>query len=344
MEREEVQRMLRELEKHCAQRGISLDGGGLAFGGSIGYGLDTPTSDVDLRGFGLPPACDILLLHDFETFQITDNADIAIHSLMKICSLFLACNPNAIELLGMSEEHVIIDSPAYRTLREHPEWFVSRRCAGTFGGYATQQLRRIENSMNREDKQAVSRNAARSIESALETLPERYPSLAQSSFEIVENGKEVVLSGELRNAGFSDLKAFADSCNEIAKNASSLAARNRKRESAKLSKHASHLIRLLHMGSEMLETGAINTWRGEDHDLLMEIKQGKWLVESADGSRSFEEEFWDLLNEEEARFERAKRETSLPAKPDEESVRDFIRDVHAQVIGSSAAAQRWPAQ
>lgn len=40
-------------------------------------------------------------------------------------------------------------------------------------------------------------------------------------------------------------------------------------------KHASHLVRLLLMGKEILLTGKVNVWR-EDHDELLAIRRGAW--------------------------------------------------------------------
>ena len=146
---------------------------------------------------------------------------------------------------------------AFDTLRAHRDWFVTRRCGATFGGYATQQLRRIENALNREDPHLANQNAIRSVKSSIESISDRYPSLEASSFEPIERDGEVVLSGQLKEADLAELKAFAHECNESVKTANDLATRNIKRPSGKLAKHASHLIRLLRMGAEMLETGAI---------------------------------------------------------------------------------------
>ncbi len=54
-------------------------------------------------------------------------------------------------------------------------------------------------------------------------------------------------------------------------------------------KHAAHLVRLLRMGREILETGAVNVWRGGiDADELQGIRDGVWsyeeLVEQADNA------------------------------------------------------------
>ena len=144
--------------------------------------------------------------------------------------------------------------------------------------------------------------------------------------------QEIRVSGSLNNAKFSELKSFSDLCQSTILNAGNLAARNRKRKNEKLSKHASHLIRLLRMGSEILETGEINTYRKDDRDLLLDIKNGKWFNESEDGVRSYDDAFWDLLNEEESRFKYAKANTSLPAKPNFKEAKDYVRNIHEVIV------------
>lgn len=306
---------------------------GLSAGGSIAYGLDTESSDIDLRGFALPTSSEILSLYDFEQQEFKDDVDGVVYSLRKLISLLLACNPNVIELLGTEPEHILIDSSIYRYLRHNKHWFVSQLAANTFGGYATQQLRRIENSMNRENKDKIAENAIRSLEATLRNKDKHYPSLKNSEFTLIEfPDQEIRVSGSLNNAKFSELKSFSDLCQSTILNAGNLAARNRKRKNEKLSKHASHLIRLLRMGSEILETGEINTYRKNDRELLLDIKNGKWFNESEDGIRSFDDAFWDLLNEEENRFKYAKENSALPESPDSKSAKDYVNSIHEVII------------
>jgi len=74
---------------------------------------------------------------------------------------------------------------------------------------------------------------------------------------------------------------------------------NRNKERAKLEaesgfdrKHAMHLIRLLHMGKEILTEGKVNVWRGGiDADILNDIRNGGWTYEQV-------VEYSERLNEE----------------------------------------------
>lgn len=315
----------------------------VALGGSHAYGLAGPGSDVDLRGFALPVARDVLLGRNFGQVEMRDGVDACIYSLSKACDLLAACNPNMVEMLGLDADSVLVDSPAYRLLRDHADWFLSRKAAHTFGGYATAQLRRLQNAMARDaDATRLAEGAMRSMQAALDALPERYPSLsgrASFALDIAGDDEEPVVEVSMHADGVraAELASFARELDSARKSAETIG-KNRRRESSKLAKHASHLIRLLHMGAELLEGKGVRTRRTDDAGLLLALKRGMWLSEDASGVRSYDDAFWDLLAESQERFERAERETSLPASPDREAIDGFVADVHADVIMRGGAS------
>lgn len=55
-------------------------------------------------------------------------------------------------------------------------------------------------------------------------------------------------------------------------------------------KHAAHLVRLLRMGREIMETGQVHVWREHDRDELLGIRRGAWsfdaLIEHTDAERA----------------------------------------------------------
>ena len=74
-------------------------------------------------------------------------------------------------------------------------------------------------------------------------------------------------------------------------------------------KNASHLIRLLKMGIEILTTGEVNVFR-EDSQLYIAIKQGEWSLERV---KSEADRLFKLLDEAYVR-------SKLPDKPDYEKI------------------------
>lgn len=116
----------------------------VGFGGSIAYGTDTPESDIDLRGFYLnPPEEWIGLEPDSQQLSLEDS-DTVIYSLKKVMNLFLSCNPNVVELLGLRREDVLLSTPDGELILANAHRFLSQRSISTFGGFAIQQRRRID--------------------------------------------------------------------------------------------------------------------------------------------------------------------------------------------------------
>ena len=87
----------------------------LCVGGSHAYGLNTETSDIDIRGCALNQKSEILYTDNFEQFVETET-DTVIYSFNKLISLLCNCNPNTIELLGLRQEHYLYLHPIGREL------------------------------------------------------------------------------------------------------------------------------------------------------------------------------------------------------------------------------------
>lgn len=77
----------------------------------------------------------------------------------------------------------------------------------------------------------------------------------------------------------------------------------------------------------IIEIEEIVTYREKEHDLLMNIRNGKYMI-----GDKVRDEFWDLLNEYEKRFEYAKANSSLPDKPDYKKVEEFVMSVNERII------------
>ena len=312
------------------------DIGLIALGGSHAYGLATENSDVDLRGFAYPNASDILLGQDFEQIQTMNEVDACIYSLAKTCKLLVQCNPNIVELLGLDKESILLETTPYRTMRDNPQMFLSKRAAHTFGGYATAQLRRIQNAMARDsDAKRLAQGALRSMQATLATLPVQYPNLNEkATFSLNlsdEENPRVLVNMHVENAPASELSSFARELDSARKSAETIG-KNRRKESSKLAKHASHLIRLLHMGTEILQGQPVQTKRIEDAQLLLDLKNGLWLTEDENGIRTYDDAFWDLLNEAQSAFEYAEANSELPEQADTGSMQDFLAGCHRLIV------------
>ena len=119
--------------------------GYITLGGSHAYGTNTQDSDVDIRGWYMEKPQEILGMEQVEGQYENKETDSVFYSFRKYIKLLMNCNPNVIETLGTNQEHVLYADRVANELRENYMWFLSKKAFVTFAGYATAQLRRLEN-------------------------------------------------------------------------------------------------------------------------------------------------------------------------------------------------------
>ncbi len=157
----------------------------LGLGGSYAYGTNCGTSDIDFRGITLNLPSDLLGLTEFEQYEDL-HTDTVVYSFNKIVKLLLECNPNTIEILGLDEEQYLILTPLGRELLENRSMFLSKRAAKSFGGYASAQLRRLQNAIARDSMPQREReqHILNSVNHALEDFQRRYDWFEQGSIRL----------------------------------------------------------------------------------------------------------------------------------------------------------------
>ena len=79
----------------------------------------------------------------FEQY-VDDKTDTVIYAFNKMISLLLSCNPNTCELLGIEEGKYLYLNDIGRELIKRRGMFLSKKAIQSFGGYADQQLRRLQ--------------------------------------------------------------------------------------------------------------------------------------------------------------------------------------------------------
>ncbi len=308
----------------------------LTLGGSHAYGMDNENSDLDIRGIAYNSKENILLGTDFENV-VEETTDTTIYSFNKMMELLSKSNPNTIEQLGCLPDHYLYLSDIGKELLNNRKIFLSKICIHTFGGYASSQLRRLSNKAARLVGQAENEAyILKSIQNAKYDFKTRYYPHDDSDVKLyidtaVQKGydSEIFMDVNLKHYPLRDwtgmwneMKAIVSSYNKIGK-------RNEKAISHdKLGKHSAHLIRLYMMCIDILEKEEIITYRAEEHDLLMRIRNGEFL----DDNRQPTSAFYDLLNEYEKRFEYAKNNTSLPTVPDYKRINEFKMYVNERII------------
>ena len=307
----------------------------LGLGGSHAYGTSNENSDLDIRGIATNSPRNILTGNDFE--QVVDvETDTTVYSFDKIIKLLCSCNPNTIEILGLKPEHYLYLSPLGKELLNNRKLFLSKKAIHSFGGYAHSQLRRLENKAARLVSQTqMEKNILKSIEHASVDFKNRYFDYPDDAINLYIDKSfqegydtEIYMDVILKHYPLRDYSGLWSEMNAIVKSYSKFGKRN---ENAighdKLSKHMMHLVRLYLMCFDILEHGEIVTFREKDNELLMNIRNGKYL----DINRQPTDKFYKIVDALEARLDYLKERTSLPDVVDMEKVYDFVASVNGFV-------------
>lgn len=305
----------------------------LTYGGSYSYGTNVEGSDVDIRGCAVNSKSDILGLTNFE--QVTETqTDTTVYAFNKLISLLVSCNPNTIEMLGCKPEHYMLMTPIGQSMIDNKKMFLSKRAAYSFGGYATQQLRRLENALARDayppeaKERHIMGSCANASYSFLESYKNYSPEQIQLSIGDVDGEPQIVVDVHMDKFPLRSFVGIINELTEVAKNYDKLNHRNQKKDDAHLNKHAMHLVRLYLMCLDILEKEEIITYREKDHDLLMSIRHGGFQ----NNDHTFRPEFFEMISALEKKLEYARQNTGLPDHPNMKWVEGFIMEVNERVV------------
>ena len=308
----------------------------LTLGGSHAYGTNIETSDVDVRGCALNSPSDLLGLTNFE--QVVDNAtDTTVYSFRKLISLLTSCNPNTIEMLGCRQDHYFMLTDIGREMISNRKMFLSQRAIDSFGGYATQQLRRLENALARDrlTQERKEEHILKSMQRSIKSFEDKYTSFENGSLllytadsEREELNKEIFADIHIDKFPAREFNAVMNELTNIIGTYEKLNHRNNKKDDGHLNKHAMHLIRLYLMCLDILEKEDIITYREADREMLLSIRNGEYMLD--DGT--YRPEFFEMVDMYENRLKYARANTSLPSKPDFKRVEEFVMDVNRRAI------------
>ncbi|MDR3596245.1 hypothetical protein [Clostridium sp.] len=208
-------------------------------------------------------------------------------------------------------------------LRKNKELFLSKRIINTFGNYATAQLRRLQNALARDQypQEEKEKHILGTINNQMNYFSSNYTEFPNGSMKLYidkskkqERETEILMDIHIYKYPLRDFASIYSEMSSIIRDYDKLNHRNRKKDEGKLLKHAMHLIRLLIMGTEMLKTHEINTFRVEEHDLLMDIRKGKYSYD----------ELFKMVELYEYNFREASVKTKLPDEPQEEEAEKLL--------------------
>lgn len=110
--------------------------------GSQSQGTSTPESDVDKCGVYMA-SVDDLISYGYEEF-IKISKDESYYELKRFMDMLMAANPNALEILFSPEDCIVETSPQFKLLYENRHKFITKKCYGTFAGYANMQIKKAK--------------------------------------------------------------------------------------------------------------------------------------------------------------------------------------------------------
>ncbi len=286
--------------------------------GSHSYGLNTPESDLDIRGVFMEPKECVYGLNVVEQSQ-DEKQDIVIYGLKKFVKLAADCNPNIIELLFTGEKNIRFINHWGKVLRDFRHVFLSERAKHSFTGYAFAQLKKIKghNHWNNNPQPVTSPFVEDFI------VKKKVSDIKVSDDEEME----FLTQKADREIEYLDLDAYRQKFRQWKQYWRWKENRNPAR--AKLEaeygfdgKHGMHLIRLLLMGKEILATGEITVERPEK-DLLLGIRQGKYTFDEV------------VQMSEQLMSEIEQTKIVLPHSPDIKVINELLITLYEDYYGSS---------
>lgn len=308
----------------------------LTLGGSHAYGTDVETSDVDIRGCAMNNASEIVGLSNFEQFVNTET-DTTVYAFNKLITLLLNCNPNTIEMLGCKPEHYIYMTCAGQSMIDNRKIFLSKRAINSFGGYANQQLNRLENALARDHLTQAKKeeHIMRSMENSVKSFESRYTNFEAGSIKLFTDvsqregfDREIYADIHLEHFPARQFNSMMNDMHNVLGTYEKLNHRNHKKDDAHLNKHAMHLVRLYLMCIDILEKEEIITYRENDIDLLMDIRNGYYMNDDS----TYCPEFFEMIDDLKRRLDYAKENTSLPAHPNMKEVEEFVMSVNRRAL------------
>lgn len=292
--------------------------------GSRAFNLQRLDSDLDLKGIIIGPRdwyCGYLEGPE----QIICGSDHCRFEIRKFFRLAASSNPMALEMLWTDPAHHVLVTPAGEKLLANRQLFLSRRIRETFAGYALSQLKRIKTHrhwlLHPPQREPVRADFG---------LPDRtLISPDQLGAEEALHTQKISGLNEL-SPNFLDIlnreKQYRQVHREWEQYQTWLKQRNPQRAALEIqfgydTKHAMHLIRLLRMAIEILETNHVEVYR-PDREELLAIRDGAWK--------------YDFLIEQcewlDSRIEAAAARSALPAEPEGDAINRLCVSIVEEVF------------
>jgi len=287
--------------------------------GSHLYGTNTPTSDEDFSGVFVAPEEYYLGLNTVEEVDLSvvsknkdgknnaDAVDRKLYEFRKFVRLSLENNPNVLEQLFVNKQNLLYVNQLGFDLLDHRHMFLHRGLRHKFLGYSFSQKHKM---IIRTDKFYELKNAYdwmmdfnKPETYMVELKDKQLPFMVFKAKHVTIGDCDFELTRQLRWV----VKKISERLEKVG---------NRKElylSKGYDTKFASHFVRLLMEGMELLETGDLQ-FPLKDRELILEIKDGKWKLNDV----------LKLGEEIEKWVPKLSEKSSLPAHPQYEKVNNLM--------------------
>jgi len=209
---------------------------------------------------------------------------------------------------------------------------LTRRIAYSYGGFANDQLRRLQMGLLRNGTSPEAfknKFEKRSLERSIAGWGKDDIFEISISEDADEEGKHpLLISGNLNDYPVTSLKSLLKSLTTTIDQYEQPQHPKAQKDAAHINKHAMHIVRLYYTAFDILEKGEIITRRDKEREELLAIRNGKYLRE--DGS--YAPEFFEFVDALEKRFQDDARKTALPAKPDFGKIEELLVEINKEYL------------
>lgn len=119
--------------------------------GSHAYGTNTSTSDIDYRGIFVNNRDEDTIFHKQTHTTDKTKKDSMSYEVSKFLQMYLAGNPNIVELLWVDTSNIIHTSLEYEILRKHRYELLTSNVGNSFVSYGFSQLKLMKNQSKWEN-------------------------------------------------------------------------------------------------------------------------------------------------------------------------------------------------
>lgn len=310
----------------------------LAPTGASAYGIAEEYSNVKLYGCAMNTASDILGLSVFDHYS-DKYTNTVINSFFKTALLLVGGDTKTTEMLCCDQPQYAVISPLGKQLLANKTLFFSQRTTSAYYGYIKALESFIGDAGKRLKlgKQCFEKSILAACEGPIQKFNKAYATgtaeESRAKLYILPSDRqnldiEVFMDASIKQCPVRDVTALLDSLHNITEAQQKGAAARKLLDRHWLSKKLCTMVILLLIACELLESGTTHTNREKDTELLLPIRDGKYILSNC----NIDDALFDIINPLMQRLEYAKENTVLPPEPDEKVVNEFVMDMSRKAI------------